>query len=83
MNCKENNAQLTYTRWLHVMARGGRHHTARLTDLQGSSHEHRAAHEQEDDQASEPLLSDAQEPRLLSWSRALWLQLQAVDVGDG
>lgn len=44
-----------------------------VTDLQGSGHEHWAAHEQEDEQAGEPLLSDAQEARLLPWSWALRL----------
>lgn len=67
----------------NVPARGGQRCVAGLTDLQSSGHEYRAAHEQEDDQAGEPLLSDAQEARLLSWSRALRLQLQAVDVRDG
>lgn len=52
-------------------------------NLQQARHEYRAAHEQEDDQAGQPLFSDAQEARLLPRGRALWLQLQAVDVGDG
>lgn len=69
--------------WLSVPARGGQHCIAWLTNLQDSSHEYGAAHEQEDDQAGQPLFSDAQEARLLSWSRALWLQLQAVDMRDG
>jgi len=30
-----------------------------VTNLQGSSHEYRTAHEQEDKQASKPLLSNA------------------------
>lgn len=64
-------------------SRRGQHCITCLANLQGSSHEYRAAHEQEDDQASEPLLSDAQEARLLPRSRALRLQLQAVDVRDG
>lgn len=51
--------------------------------LQQARHEYRAAHEQEDDQAGQPLFSDAQEARLLPRGRALRLQLQAVDVGDG
>lgn len=55
----------------------------RQTNLQGSCHEHRAAHEQKDDQARQPLLPDAQETGLLSRSRALRLQLQAVDMRDG
>lgn len=46
---------------------------AQLTNLQGSSHKYRAAHEQKDAEAGEPLLSNAQEARLLSWGRALWL----------
>lgn len=53
------------------------------THLKGTSHEYRASHKQEDDQASEPLLSDAQKTRLLSWSRAFRLQLQTVHVSDG
>lgn len=69
--------------WLNVPARRGQHCIVCQTNLQGSRHEYRAAHEQEDDQASEPLFSDAQEARLLSWSRALRLQLQTVDVRDG
>lgn len=52
-------------------------------NLQHARHEYRAAHEQEDNQAGQPLLSDAQEARLLPRGRALRLQLQAVDVGDG
>lgn len=52
-------------------------------NLQQARHEYRAAHEQEDDQAGQPLFSDAQEARLLPRGRALRLQLQAVDVGDG
>ncbi len=68
--------------WLNVSARGGQHCIACLINLQESSHEYRASHEQENDQAGEPLFSDAQEARLLSRSRALGLQLQAVNVRD-
>ena len=59
-------------------ARGGRQ-----TRLQRPGHEDGAAHEQEDEQAGEALLPDAQEARLLPGGGALRLQLQAVDVGDG
>lgn len=52
-------------------------------NLQHAGHEYRAAHEQEDHQAGQPLFSDSQEARLLPWGRALRFQLQAVDVGDG
>lgn len=54
-----------------------------VTDLQYGCHEDRAAHEGEDHEAGEALLSDAEELGLLTRSWALWLQLQAVDVGDG
>lgn len=52
-------------------------------NLKHAGHEYRAAHEQKDHQAGQSLFSDAQEARLLPWSRALRLQLQAVDMGDG
>lgn len=51
--------------------------------LQHRGHEDRAAHQGEDHEASEALLSDAQELGLLSGGRTLRLQLQAVDMGDG
>ena len=54
-----------------------------VTDLEHRGHEHGAAHEGEDHQARESLLSDAEELGLLPGGRALGLQLQAVDVGDG
>lgn len=52
-------------------------------NLQNRCHKDRAAHEGKDHQASEALFSDAEELGLLPGSWALWLQLQAVDVGDG
>lgn len=54
-----------------------------LPDLQNRRHKHRTAHQGEDHEASEALLSDAQEFGLLPGGRALRLQLQAVHVGDG
>lgn len=53
------------------------------TDLQGPSHEDGAAHKQEDEEASDSLLADAQEAGLLPRCRAARLQLQAVDMRDG
>lgn len=52
-------------------------------DLQHRGHEDRAAHQGEDHEAREALLSDAQELGLFPRGRALRLQLQAVHVGDG
>lgn len=54
-----------------------------MSDLKHRCHEDGAAHEGEDHEASEALLSDAKELRLLPRGRALRLKLQAVDVGDG
>ncbi len=51
--------------------------------LEGRGHEDGAAHQDEDHEAGDPLLSDAQKLWLLAGRRALWLQLQTVDMWDG
>ena len=51
--------------------------------LEGGGHEDGAAHEDEDHEAGDSLLSDAEELWLLAGRRALRLQLQTVDVRDG
>lgn len=53
------------------------------SNLQHRRHEDGAAHQSEDHEAGEALLSDAEELGLLPGSRALRLELQAVDVADG
>lgn len=54
-----------------------------VSHLQHRGHEDRGAHQGEDHEASDALLSDPEELGLLPGSRALRLQFQAVDVGDG
>lgn len=54
-----------------------------LCDLEHGRHEDGAAHEDEDHEAGEALLPDAQEFGLLAGRRAPRLELEAVDVRDG
>lgn len=51
--------------------------------LEHRCHENGTTHEDKDHESSDPLLPDAQEFGLLSWSGAARLHLQAVNVGDG
>lgn len=83
MNYRQNRSFQSHKAYAYKKVMGFTNYRSNVTDLQDRSHKDGGAHEDEDHESGEALLSDSQKLGLLSRRWALGLQLQAVHVCDG